>query len=67
MEVTCSGLGPVILWDGMLPSAEEAGGGGEGGASPANDALWLGAWSLDRGSKGCDAAEGGGPCSVRAT
>lgn len=39
MEVTCSGLGPVILWDGMLPSAEEAGGGGEGGASPANDAL----------------------------
>lgn len=37
--MTCSGLGPVILWDGTVPSAEEVCGGGEGGASPASDAL----------------------------
>lgn len=60
-------MGPVILWDGMLLSPEGKGGGGEGGASPPSDALWLGAWSVERGSRGSDAVEGGGPCNVRAT
>lgn len=32
--VTCSGLGPVILWDGVLYNPDNTGGGGEGGASP---------------------------------
>lgn len=36
---TCRGLGPVILWDGMLPVPGGTGGGGEGGASPLSDAL----------------------------
>lgn len=31
---TCSGLGPVILWDEVPLSPEDTGGGGEGGASP---------------------------------
>lgn len=67
MSFTWSGLGPVILWDGVLLSPEGKGGGGEGGASPPRDVLWLGARSEGRGSKGKDAVEGGGPCNVRAT
>lgn len=54
----------MILWDGMLLSPEGKGGGGEGGASPPSDALSL---SVERGSRGSDAVEGGGPCNVRAT
>lgn len=67
MSFTWSGLGPVILWDGVLLSPEGKGGGGGGGASPPRDVLWLGARSEGRGSKGKDAVEGGGPCNVRAT
>lgn len=67
MSFTCNGLGPVILWDGLLLSPEGKGGGGEGGASPPRGVLWLDARSVERGSKGKDAVEGGGPCSVRAT
>lgn len=67
MSFTCSGLGPVILWEGVLLSPEGKGGGGGGGASPPRDVLWLGEMSVGRGSKGKAAVEGGGPCSVRAT
>lgn len=67
MSFTCSGLGLVILWDGVLLSPEGNGGGGEGGASPPKNVLWLGARSVGRGSKGREAAEGGGPCNVSAT
>lgn len=67
MTFTCSGLGPVILWEGVLLRPEGKGGGGGGGASPPRDVLWLGARSVGRGSRGKEAVEGGGPCSVRAT
>lgn len=67
MSFTCSGLGPVILWVGVLLSPEGKGGGGEGGASPPTGVLWLCARSVRSGSKGKGAVEGGGPCSVRAT
>ena len=67
MSLACSGLGPVILWEGVLLSPEGKGGGGGGGASPPRDVLWLGEMSVGRGSKGKAAVEGGGPCSVRAT
>lgn len=39
ISFTCSGLGPVIFWEGVLLSPEGKGGGGGGGASPARDVL----------------------------
>lgn len=67
LSLTCSGLGPVILWEELLLSPEGNGGGGGGGASPPRDILLLGMRSVGRGSKGKEAADGSGPCSVRAT
>lgn len=65
--LTCSGLGPVILWDGVLFSPEGRGGGGGGVPSPLTDIFVFDVRSVERGSKGTDVAEGGGPCSVIAT
>lgn len=66
ISLTCSGLGPVILWEGVLLSPEGKGGGGGGGVSPPSDVFWMDVWSVGRGSSGKEAAEGVGPCSVRA-
>lgn len=67
MVGTCNGLGPVILWVGVLLPVGGVGGSEGDMASPINAVLWLGKRSVGRGWRGAEEVEGGGPCRVNAT